>query len=363
MKIAYAHLYESSSGLGGADRGVLELVTGMRSKFQVDVRVILNEGTLHDELMKLSIPCEIIPHSKFRTYETILKFKKVLRDFHPDLIHSHHRYTTFLLDLFFKGKGVPILHTQRIENQDKRLLFRYGDYMTTVSKDLAQHMISFYGVPKEKVQAVVNAVSLPEPNLEVVESLQKQFPKSKENQLYALFPGRIDVQKGHIYLIKALSEMEASLRESIKIFIAGDGSLRQEIEHKAKNLKVDSSLVFLGYRKDLAELLAFSDFVLLPSLWEGMPRSVLESFFAGKPALATEIGGTKEVIQHQVNGWLAPSKNPTALRKALEYFIENPEKIREMGERALESSKHYTLDRVLNEYHDLYQKLIKSKND
>ncbi len=356
MKILYAHLSEEKFGMGGADHSVLNLISGIREKFQDEVYCVLNPGPLAAELRKKSIPVAEISRKKIKTLQTLRAFGRIFSSFKPDLVHSHHRYTTFLLDLFFKSKGIPILHTQRVETSDKKLLFRFGHFVTAVSDALRQILIARYNVPPDRVATVRNAVPSRPPDSRIVAELRERYPR-REQQWFALCTGRFEEQKGHLYLIQAVARLPKADRERLKIFLAGEGPWEPKLKAEIERAHLGPYFIFLGYCPCIPEILALCDFLILPSLWEGLPRSVLEALNAGKAVLATKVSGTAEIIRDNQNGLLVPPKDSGALAKAICDFIHRPDELRRMGKEAQKSAELFSFDQMLLEYHGLYQKL------
>ncbi|HXV27938.1 MAG TPA: glycosyltransferase, partial [bacterium] len=99
-----------------------------------------------------------------------------------------------------------------------------------------------------------------------------------------------------------------------------------------------------------------------PSLWEGLPRSVLEAFAAGRAVIATDIPGTREVMENGKNGLLVPPRNAEKLREAIRFMFEHPEDVKRMGEEARKASRQYSFDAMVARYHDLYERLISGRS-
>ena len=357
MRILVLHLHDGDFQMGGADKGVLALSLALQAIAGNELRILTNAGPFAETARKQGLNVVEIPHQRILFFLMLQTIRAEVSRFRPDLFHSHHRFTTFLLDLFMKGKGVPILHTQRVQTRDKRFWFRFGDYMTTVSESLRRHMISFYHVPEKRIRAVVNAVACRTPDQKAVETLRQKFPR-KEGELFALCAGRFHEQKGHAYLIEAVDKMDAALRNRVRIFLAGDGPLEQALKKKIEEKNLQANFVFTGYLEDISDYLELCDFLILPSLWEGLPRTILESFSLGRPVIATNIPGTADVLEHQKNGWLVPPARAEELSSAIRYFIEHPQELVKMREGAKESSAKYSFETMVRHYQELYGELI-----
>jgi glycosyltransferase involved in cell wall biosynthesis len=143
---------------------------------------------------------------------------------------------------------------------------------------------------------------------------------------FILTVARLDKQKGLNYLLEA-----AALVPEAMFIVAGEGPERPALEVHTRALSLNNRVVFLGYRADIDDLLASCDLFVLPSLFEGLPLSVLEAMAAGKPVVATAIGGTDETIIHGETGLLVPPANPAALASAIRALLADPILSRRLG--------------------------------
>ena len=126
---------------------------------------------------------------------------------------------------------------------------------------------------------------------------------------------RLTPQKGHFQLLDALARTPGL--ESLRLLVVGDGELRPELESAVTVRRLHERVRFLGMRRDLGDLLAAMDIFVLPSLWEGLPLSLLLAMGAGLPVVATRVAGIPEVVDDEVTGLLVPAGDPAALGSAL----------------------------------------------
>jgi glycosyltransferase involved in cell wall biosynthesis len=131
-------------------------------------------------------------------------------------------------------------------------------------------------------------------------------------------PARLYSRKGHIHLLQA-----ATLVPDALFVLAGDGPERARLEECARQLGVAARVRFLGQRQDIPQLLASCDLFVLPSLYEGLPLSVLEAMAAGKPVIATAIRGTDEAVIHGKTGLLVAPGNPVDLAAAIRKLLSD----------------------------------------
>jgi glycosyltransferase involved in cell wall biosynthesis len=157
-----------------------------------------------------------------------------------------------------------------------------------------------------------------------------------EGKLLVVAAGRLSREKGHRYLLEAIRRLGPKADGGFFV-ICGEGPLRGSLERRARRLGVAERCRFAGFRKDLPEVFQAMDFLVLPSLTEGLPNVVLEAFASGKTAVASEVGGVGEVIEDGRNGFLVPPGDPGALAAALERLLSAPGALPALGRAARET--------------------------
>jgi glycosyltransferase involved in cell wall biosynthesis len=144
------------------------------------------------------------------------------------------------------------------------------------------------------------------------------------------------------------------------LVIVGDGPLRSELAQLAARLKIADRVHFVGYRRDVPEILAASDVLLLPSEWEGMPNVVLEAMAAGKPVVATDVEGVREVLGPGAADQLVTPRRPEIFAARLLEILENPGFAANLGAANHERVKQaFSLDAMAQAYADLYRSLVR----
>ncbi len=167
-------------------------------------------------------------------------------------------------------------------------------------------------------------------------------------------------QKGHRYLLEALPSI---LRQvpGARLFLAGDGHLRQELESLVRASAIQRAVTFLGRRDDIPDLLASADLVVLPSLFEGLPLTLLEGMAAAKAIVATDIPGNKDVVRNGETGYLVPSANPGALAEKITALLTNNRLRAAMGRRGVTRVRRlFTAGAMCRNTYHLYQELLQS---
>lgn len=163
--------------------------------------------------------------------------------------------------------------------------------------------------------------------------------------------------KGVHYLLEAVPSIRAAVPQATVVFV-GDGPLRPELERRAAALGLDGAVAFLGLRRDVAEIVALCDIVVLPSLNEGMGKAAAEAFAAGRPVIGSRVSGIQDVIVDGVTGLLVPPADPEALAHAIVRCLTNPALTDAMGQRARDEVERYGIKPMIAKIDRLYTRLL-----
>jgi glycosyltransferase involved in cell wall biosynthesis len=183
------------------------------------------------------------------------------------------------------------------------LTLRFYHRIIAVSEEVKTRFAQDLRIPSRKLVVVRNGIRVSQATHGLNNRLRSQLIRGLADYV-VLTPARLHEQKGHAILLQAA----ARVPDATFVF-AGDGPLRS---------------VFLGHRWDIPDLLAAADLLVLPSLYEGLPVSVLEAMAAERPVVATSIGGTKEAVIHEVTGLLVPTGDPVAMANAIDRLRGDP---------------------------------------
>ena len=242
-----------------------------------------------------------------------------------------------------------------------RIICEKADSIITVSKCTASEIID-NRVQQEKVTVIPNAVDIKRFNPDVDSRAMKERIGLISGKII-LFVGRLDHNKGIIYLLDAFEKLAEKSIE-ISLLIAGKGPLEPVIRSFIKKHNLEGKVRLLGKvtDQDLPALYNISDIVVLPSLIEGFGIVLLEAMASGKPCITTKACGTEEVVVENETGVIVPIMDNMALARALQTLIADRERMSRYGEAGLKRIKdEFTWERVARKTEEVYYKAIDKK--
>lgn len=339
-------VYPNLKHQGGAEKLVLSIAEYLSTSNEV---YILSED--HNPVLPKGVKHVFVPlKSPVQLLAALFKLRLLIRKYEPDIIHSHHRMPTMLLSLLRKGKRFRLIHTAHNTFFNKRIFGKSNaDKYIAVGKEVEKNLLGFFRLPSSKVTTIINGV----PKVETDATKRSSLKNT------AVVVGRLSEQKGHKYLFEAWKQVLQAKPEA-KLLVIGDGELRGQLQKQASQLGITNNIEFLGFRKDAADWMNKAEFVILPSLWEGLPLTVLEAFSVQKTVVATGVDGTKEVVLNRETGLLVEPRNPESLSNAIIELYTNFALRKYMEEKAYSIFlKKYTIGRMLSNYEELITQLIK----
>jgi len=367
-------LVESGRTVGGTERVVWELATRL-PEHRWDVGVWLSDAPGVDELAIALEACGIgvarVPEVDSRwDWRGMASTWGRLRRARPTLLHAHHVWPAAdrYLSAIARAAGVEhLVVTEHIVGEShsgfqralKRRELASADAVTAVSTAVAESLMSDYGIGRDRVRVVPNGAEPPNEEAE-------RPTAAKIRTAMGILPfrplwvcaGRLEEQKGHAVLLEALARLRAQDLDFV-VVLAGTGSLGPALERRAAELGLAGHVHFAGQVDPIGPLLRAADAVVLPSLWEGMPLTLLEAMVRGRGVIASEVGGVAEVMLDGVHGRLVPPGDATALAAALAGFHARTDEVRRLGESAAAHAReHYTWDRVIENFEAVYDDVL-----
>jgi glycosyltransferase involved in cell wall biosynthesis len=221
-----------------------------------------------------------------------------------------------------------------------------------------------YGIDPSKISTVRSAVQNSLANTKEPQQRTKTRQKiALELQIdpdacWLISTSALTPQKGHHYFLKALNTV-LSKHPSAIVLIAGTGELHKSLEIEATDLGIQNSIIWLGYRQDISELLLAGDLFVISSVDEGLGTSVLEAMHQNIPIVATDAGGIPEMVINNKTGKLVPKKNSEAMANAILEMIEQPKQGRVLSAGAAETTlPKFTVENMVTGNLAVYQDIL-----
>lgn len=338
--------------LYGAERCLLEIVTGLNRRRFAPTVVSGSEGPLLDEVRAAQVPVKVLrmPYMTQRGRQSIsfvrgvlpgsLRLARFVRQGQFDIVYNNTLQNPYGA-LAARLAGVPCLwHVHEMgQNPLLRLV------ITRIAGLLATRLVvvsravgaMFSSGSQRKIRLVYNGVDLQhfDPNA-VDPAAARRVLSIRPSQLVVGIIGRLHSSKRHHDLLLAMSEVRQRWPDCL-LLIVGDGpaEFEQELRLTTQRLGLEENVRFLGYRADVRQVFAALDVLALPSDHEALARVPLEAMAMSKPVVATNVGGIPEAVTPDT-GLLVSVGNPKELAAAISFILEDRERAMEMGRRGRE---------------------------
>jgi glycosyltransferase involved in cell wall biosynthesis len=291
-----------------------------------------------------------------RLYQLLIQFK-------PDILIG----SLFHANILTRGARFLLYHALIVNFEVNTMLGqRWRILLNRISTFLADGIIANSSYVKQVVLRELNpgaekVYELPTAIIKVSDfSLAEPLRDSSKIVIGTL--GFLKSQKGYADLIYAAHLLKSRGICSFEVWIVGDGSLRDELEDLAEQLGVSPMIRFLGFRKDIRELLPKMDIYVQPSLYEGFCTAVTEAMASGLPIVASDVGGIKDIITHGETGYLTEAQNPHSLYEKICYLIENPQTAKALGKKARKYAEtNLTLESTVYKFERLLEGLVENR--
>jgi glycosyltransferase involved in cell wall biosynthesis len=364
MRIAYML---TSLGMGGAERQVVALAARMKERGHAVALILLRERQPEEWPTTVELVCLEMRKTPVSLLAGLLRARRWLRDFRPELIHSHvfpANVAARLLRISFPAAVLSTVHNVYEGSWPRMLAYRLTDGLSRrtafVSQAAADRYARLKAVPAHKTSVLTNGIDLAEfaPSAERRAQLRARMGAGEE--FVWLAAGRIVPAKDFPNLLRAFARVRADL-PAAQLWIAGESLEAGSSAIQAQAAELGTSVRWLGLRRDMPALLDAADGFVLASAWEGMPLVVGEAMAMEKPVAATDVGGVRELVGEA--GVIVPAKSPEALAEAmLEMMRRTEEERRTLGRMARERiATRFSIDAKADEWEALYQALLENE--
>jgi len=352
---------------GGVEKFILTLAVELKRCGAHHACVVLfSKGVLYEALRQQDIETVLfdVPRYDFTVVGRLARF---FRNQRIEVAHTHGYKANLLCGLAAKLSGTRIVKTEHgavepLRTFDRmkvsanvgidRLLSRYLiDRIVYVSKDIQQRNGKYYeGVLGE---VIYNAIAHPPAPL-------SDRPAELDSRHFNVgVVGRLTPVKGHIYLLQALKALPLP---DLRLHVLGDGELRGELEKFSQEHGVSARVRFLGFRADADRFVRSLDAMVMPSLHEGFPYTMLEAGYWGVPLIASRVGGVQEAFHEPHECLFVEPRNVGQLKDAMLRLYRDSALRREIGQNARRKVMgHFLIDAMATRYVSVYEESVSGR--
>lgn len=358
--LSVVHLVYSFN-IGGLERVIANLINSSDDKkvHHVIITLVAENDFLSSLSKDISVYC--LNKKPGNDFSSHMRLFNVLRKLRPDVLHSYNFGTIeYHITAFFAHVTTRIhaehgrdgeydAQTRRRRTWVRKAVMPFLNFFVVVSPDLHQWAKEDLRIKEPKLQLVLNGID--------TEAFGGGCIPFTSKTITLITVGRLAPIKNQSLLISAFDHLikSPSIANTVKLIIVGEGPLHNELAEQIKRQSLEDSVVLLGPRNDVQELLKQADIFVLSSDYEAMPMTVLEAMASGLPVICTDVGGVRNIVSDLQTGLLVPADNSVALASAMKRAIENQREMIAMACRAKEAvDQKYSANAMKQRYESLY---------
>jgi glycosyltransferase involved in cell wall biosynthesis len=361
----------SSLQVGGAERNVVSVLPHMRAQ-GIEV-ALCTLGTRPDsflagEVERLGVPRFDLGARRLLDIPAFMRFLRLIRAERMEILHGEDQYGALFCALAAKLTGTPFVYTRHNEEEETPSFnYRLRAGLTLRAAREARRVIAVSEairallhrqtqIPIERITTIYNGINTNRFDTRSLRARKRVELGWREEEVIVLMVAVIRKDKGHDVLFETLPALRGRI-PNLKIKIVGDGPYAEIRRREAAQFS--DCVEFLGQRDDVPALLGAADLLVSPSRTEALPTAPIEAGAAGLTVVATDVGGTREVVEDGVTGFLVPSGDAGALTQRVAEILTTPDLATRMGEAARSRIlRMFTLERQAENTARLYRQVL-----
>ncbi|MFK5891815.1 MAG: glycosyltransferase [Pseudomonadota bacterium] len=272
-----------------------------------------------------------------------------------DIIHSHHRYPSFIASTLKPLAKFKLLTTVHNVFPDKENFSSWGEHAIAVSRSVYDWVISGNKYNESDISVVYNGILTPQNHTDDdLAELKKEISYNSGYQ-YLCTVGRLSEQKNYSLLFDILSAIDD---KNWRLLLVGNGEQKNILKKLSIDLHIDENIIFMGQRNDIDKIMQISDLFLLSSKWEGFPYVVIEALSNGLPVLSTDVGGIHEAISNNNTGFLFKIKDTKKYKDTLNMVLKDNALKKSMSINCVKIfEKNFTISEMLRKTDSIYKNI------
>jgi glycosyltransferase involved in cell wall biosynthesis len=352
----------------GAERLLIDVLKHRSERFDYVVLCLVEGGVLAEALETMGIPVIIFGRSSAFDVSLLFRLARWLRKHQVAVVHTH----LFTADswgrvaaLMARVQGIfSTIHSVNswkgnIHRLVDRILAPLSTRVIACSEQVAYELRQRDRIADKNIKTIANGIDLQRFHDVTPLDVEKAFHVPQGVLCLALV-GRLHEAKGHMDLLPVIARLKAE-GLGFHLLLVGEGELEEDIKQSIETLHLTPYVTMTGFRKDIPEILAAVNILVMPSRWEGLPMALLEGMAMGKAVIASPVGGIPDVIEDGADGLLVAAGDQEAWCMAIRRLIADRELRQQLGEKAqLTVQRHYSAEAVARAYESLYMGVLNS---
>jgi glycosyltransferase involved in cell wall biosynthesis len=355
-------------GVGGTETQILEMASRLdRARFEVLVCGLKKDRTVADELRARGIRAVTLDGCGKGDIRVLYRLARLIRAERPDIVHAFLGFANLASSLVGRLLGVPVIiwsyRDMEVWKTKAHWLVdragaRWADAITCCSEAVRQFVLAHINGQASKLVTIHNGV---DPDaFRSPRTAGRGELMLRDGGLVVGTVCRLDEpKKGLAVLLHALSDL--AKRDGLpawQCLVVGEGPARGSLLALAAQLSLSDRVVFAGMRHDVAPVLSAMDLFVCPSLYEGFGIAIVEAMAAGRPVIASAVGGIPEIVVREDTGLLVPPGDARALAGAIASLLSRPDRARAMGARGRERARErFSIEAAVRRHQQLYDTL------
>ena len=355
----------STSAIGGAEQMILQLLRyADPSRVQPDVLTLMGPGHLTLLAMQAGVQGTNWALDRLSDPRLLRRMRRFLEAGHYDIVHTYGLRAELLTRWVAYGLRVPVISGLHSIDPWRRWPHVWLDRLTAdgvtawvaVAEAVKRSRVEREKFPPHRIHVVYNGIpDRAPPDAEARAKARRRLKLDPAAPVLAVV-ANLREAKGYPDLIEAVAGLRRE-RPDLVCLCAGRDDSDGMIPAMAEARGLGGAMRWLGYVNDTDELLAAADVAVLASHWEGCPVNVIEAMRAGRPTVATAVGGIPELIEHGRHGLLVPPRDPAALQAAIEKVLADPAAAATLGAAARQRFlEQFTIGRMVDELTRIYER-------
>ena len=359
--------------VGGAEQLVLMTAPRLQKMgFEVTVACLKGWDLLGDELEARGVKAVALGSRGATDLRAAGRLLALLRRERTQILHSHLFHANLAARVVGRIAGVPVVLTSHHDTDiwmglhhrlAERATAPLSDLVLTCSEAVRRYAMRAYGLSPGQVRTVLNATETPSEGTDLAsrERVRHELGAGPADLLLGTV-GRLDEPKKGLPVFLAAARILARDLPRVRFAVVGDGPARAAIEARATREGVSHRTVFAGTRRDIPAVMSALDLFVQPSLWEGFGVTLLEAMVAGRPIVASRVGGMPEVVRDGETGLLVPPGDPGALAAACAALLRDRDRAARLGHAGRKRVEaEFGIDRLVAELASLYRSILQDR--